>query len=104
MVTLTLILMLGIVAGATGAFLGNFISGATGLSCTFGNDGNMYVLSGRNVIRYNGTSGALIDTFLGIAPAVNLPYYVITAPDTPEPTSAVIAGALIALISLRRRR
>lgn len=52
-----------------GNYLGVFQSGGPGLdgpaAVQFGPDGNLYVLTGSNtVLRYNGTTGVFIDTFI----------------------------------------
>jgi WD40 repeat protein len=58
-------------SGATGAYLGDFVTaGSGGLNnangLTFGSDGNLYVASfnSREVKRYNGQTGAFIDNFV----------------------------------------
>jgi sugar lactone lactonase YvrE len=56
-------------SGATGEFLGVFISGLTRLGdFCFGPEGNIYVSVGVNdpasILRYNGTTGVFIDSFI----------------------------------------
>jgi DNA-binding beta-propeller fold protein YncE len=63
--------------GATGAYLGEFVS-AGGLdprAVTFGPDGNLYVGSANpNIKRYDGTTGAFIDVFASGDPVLDMTF------------------------------
>jgi streptogramin lyase len=61
--------------GATGNYVNTFVPGPSGPAFTFGPDGNVYVEEpdSDHINRYNGTTGALIDTFVSVADNGGLP-------------------------------
>jgi DNA-binding beta-propeller fold protein YncE len=76
--------------GATGAFLGDFVSTNSGglfgaLGIAFGRNGDLYVASAFNdsVFRYDGTTGAFVDQFAlpNIGSGPNVPTDVVFGPD-----------------------
>src|SRR5258708_5577572 len=50
--------------GATGASLGQFAAVSNGIAMTYGPDGNLYVATSRNVSRYDGQTGSLLNIFV----------------------------------------
>ena len=96
--------------GDTGAFMDTFISSVTRpAGLTFGNDGQLYVVAdafamGTNVQRFDGTTGAALGTFLGPNPIYQVGYYLITAPDVPEPAVGLVAALGVGALGFARRR
>jgi len=89
-------------------------AGSGGLSfprdLLFGPDGNLYVGSfgSGDVLRYNGTSGAFIDTFVkagssDLGGPTFLTFHDSSATSVPEPaTLALLGGALVGMAISRR--
>jgi hypothetical protein len=97
--------------GTTGAYTGNFAMG-NGLNFPFrlaeGADGNLYVASEftRNIKRFNLTTGAFVDDWVPSTAGNRFPSYIGFTPfPVPEPSSAILALAGIAVLvrSMRRR-
>jgi hypothetical protein len=93
--------------GSTGAFLGTFASVDNPRGLTFGNDGNLYVIASignvPRVDRFNGTTGAPMGTAVPASPDIATAFYLLTAPDIPEPAGAGIATLLLSAALVRRR-
>ncbi len=92
--------------GQTGAFMGNLIAPGGVVDprgIAFGPDGNLYVCAGAfgniSVQRYNGTTGAFIDTFIN--DQTNLPTATFLL-FTPEPSGAMMM-CVVALACRARR-
>jgi len=81
------------------------LDGAAGFA--FGPDGNLYVVSNHNseVLRYDGTTGAFIDTFVGSGSGgLNDPISLTFVP-VPEPgTLAMLGSAVLGLAGILRSR
>jgi hypothetical protein len=96
--------------GSTGAFLNVFVASVDNpFGITFGNDGNFYALTsitaGRHILKYNGTTGAFISTLVASNNNISSGFYLLTAPDIPEPASAgAIIGLALAMTMRRRMR
>jgi sugar lactone lactonase YvrE len=94
--------------GSTGAFLGTFASVDSPFGLTFGNDGHLYVVASvggaRRVGRFNGTTGQPMGTAVPAGLEIDSAFYLLTAPDIPEPASIAIAMLLSSAALVRRCR
>lgn len=94
--------------GGTGAFLDVFATfGGDFRGITFGNNGDFYAITsvgGNRISRFNGTNGAFINTFVPPPGTdMNTAFYLLTAPDLPEPASVGAIVGFTLMVTMRRR-
>jgi hypothetical protein len=97
--------------GDTGAFENVFATFANDFrGITFGNNGDLYAITslpvgGNRIARFDGSTGAFIGTFAP-PPGTDMhsAFYLLTAPDIPEPASCGAIKIGVALLLARRVR
>jgi hypothetical protein len=89
--------------GTTGQLIDAFVPSVPGpVDLTFGNDGQLYVLSNldfdlQQVLRFNGQTGVLNGTFLNASLPFGQTNFMLTAPDIPEP--GIFGACMVAMLA-----